>query len=210
MRLALSLTFSLWLTGAFGCTAGRPDTAQDAAVAPVLAEVTAEKTGLIFVYQSEKGPQMAEALGEVPEAARAGVQVVDQSQSPAARGSAEFVQIFDLRRAGADGRYPGRFVPRAGLEAALAAANVTPKQARVIMYSASWCGVCRKASAFMNENGIAFVEKDIEKDKKAGREYAEKLKRVGKTSAGVPVFDVGGQILTGFDGATLLRLARGG
>jgi glutaredoxin len=62
----------------------------------------------------------------------------------------------------------------------------------------------------MNENGFAFVEKDIEKDKKAGREYAEKLKRVGKTSAGVPVFDVGGQILTGFDGATLLRLARGG
>jgi glutaredoxin len=208
--MRLSLLLSVLLSFAVGCTPGGPHKALDAAVAPALAEVTAEKTGLIFVYQGEEGPQMAEALGEIPEGARGAVQVIDQSQSPAARGSAKFVQIFDLRDPGADGRYPGRFVPRAGLEAALAKANATPKQAPVIMYSASWCGVCRKASAFLNQNGIAFVEKDIEKDKKAGREYAEKLKRAGKASAGVPVFDVGGQIITGFDGPTLLRLARGG
>jgi len=192
------------------CSPSRPVGPPDAAITPVLAEVTAEKTGLIFVYGGEGGPEMVESLSEVPQRSRSAVQVIDQGLSPAQRGAGRFVQVFDLRAPDAAGRFSGRMVPRAGLEAALAEAQATPKQRPIIMYSAAWCGVCKKAAAFMTKEGLAFVEKDIEKDKGAAREYAEKLRKAGKSSSGVPVFDVAGQIMTGFDAATLIRVARGG
>lgn len=192
------------------CSPTTPTGAHDAEVEVVLASVKADTQNLLFVYKGADGPEMTEAIAEIPQSARVAVQVIDQNLSPAQRGAGQFVQIFDLRAPGPDGGYPGRLIPRAGLEAALAEAQTIPKQQQIIMYSTAWCGVCRKASAFMAKEGLAFVEKDIEKDKAAAKEYAAKMKAAGKPGGGVPVFDVGGQILSGFDQATLLRLAKGG
>ena len=191
------------------CSASGPPAGPDAAIQPTLAEVSATKTGLIFVFRSEEGPQMVESLAEVPASARGAVQVIDQGLSPAQRGAGKFVQVFDLRTPDASGRFPGKLVPRGALESALAEAQAIPKQQPIIMYSAAWCGVCKKAAAFMAKEGLAFVEKDIEKDKAAAREYAEKLHKAGKTGGGVPVFDIGGQIVSGFDQGALLRYAKG-
>lgn len=44
-------------------------------------------------------------------------------------------------------------------------------QAEIVLYSTSWCGYCRKARAYMNQNNITFVEKDIEKDRRAKAKY---------------------------------------
>ena len=63
---------------------------------------------------------------------------------------------------------------------------------KVIMYSTSWCGYCKKARNYFNKNGIQYTEYDIEKDKRALRDY-KKLR-----ATGVPVILVGRKRMNGF------------
>lgn len=63
---------------------------------------------------------------------------------------------------------------------------------RVVMYSAEWCGVCRRAKAYFRKQRIPFSEYDIEKSEKGKREFK---KLAGK---GVPVILVGKKRMNGF------------
>jgi glutaredoxin len=75
------------------------------------------------------------------------------------------------------------------------AANFT-----VIIYGASWCGACHQAVAYLKRRKVPFVEKDIEQDPAAEREMRTKLARAGVQSGGsIPVIDVKGKILVGFE-----------
>ncbi|MBN2359887.1 MAG: glutaredoxin family protein [Deltaproteobacteria bacterium] len=84
--------------------------------------------------------------------------------------------------------------PPAGTTAALAAAG-----ASVVLYSAPWCGFCKQARAYLKGRGVPFVERDVEASAAAGRELDAKLRAAGAAGAGVPVIDVGGQLVLGFD-----------
>ena len=50
----------------------------------------------------------------------------------------------------------------------------------VIVYGASWCSACHQAMAYFKKKGIAFIEKDIEKDAEAAEEMNGKLRRAGQ------------------------------
>lgn len=63
---------------------------------------------------------------------------------------------------------------------------------RVVMYSASWCGYCKKARKYFRANRIPFVEYDIERNKQAYRRY----KKLGAKA--VPVILYKGQRMNGF------------
>lgn len=65
----------------------------------------------------------------------------------------------------------------------------------VVMYSTSWCGFCRRARAYFQAKGIAYVDKDVEQDPVAAREATMKAGGYG----GVPVIDIDGTIIQGFD-----------
>jgi glutaredoxin-like YruB-family protein len=69
----------------------------------------------------------------------------------------------------------------------------------VIVYSTSWCGYCRKAKAWLTKRGVDFVEKDVEKDPAAAEELAQKAAASGVRPQGVPVIDVRGTLVLGFD-----------
>ena len=64
----------------------------------------------------------------------------------------------------------------------------------VVLYSTSWCGYCRQARAFMSENNISFVERDIEKDRRGKLEYD----RLGGRGVPFLVRD-GEEVLRGFN-----------
>ncbi len=70
----------------------------------------------------------------------------------------------------------------------------------VIMYSASWCGVCKKARRYFKKNGISFTEYDIEKSRK-GRYEFPRLK-----ARGVPVILIGKKRMNGFSAAGFERI----
>ncbi len=65
-------------------------------------------------------------------------------------------------------------------------------QADIVIYSADWCGACRAAKSYMDRKRIAYDERNV--DEPRWREEMEA--KAGR--GGIPVFDVGGQILRGF------------
>jgi hypothetical protein len=61
----------------------------------------------------------------------------------------------------------------------------------------------------MAERGVAFVEKDIEKDPRAKAELGRKMRRAGMQFGGVPVVEVRGKLMLGFDSGELARMLGG-
>ncbi len=70
----------------------------------------------------------------------------------------------------------------------------------VKIYTTEWCGFCRAAKAFFKENKIAYREIRVDRDQKAAEEM---IKKSGQT--GVPVIDVRGKIIVGFDQSALKK-----
>ena len=56
---------------------------------------------------------------------------------------------------------------------------------------------------------MPYTERDIEKDPGAGAELAAKRAKAGIKGNGVPVFDVAGRLVEGFNPETLRRLLQG-
>lgn len=77
----------------------------------------------------------------------------------------------------------------------------------VIIYTTSWCGVCVRAKSYMDSVKVDYVEKDVEKDERAAKEYVKTQKANGLGS-GVPLIDVNGQYMVGFGAQNLERLLK--
>ena len=77
-----------------------------------------------------------------------------------------------------------------------AAPGTTPV---VTIYGTSWCGACRSAREYMASHKIPFADKDIEHDPAAARELADKAAKMGIPTDRIPIIDVRGRLLLGFD-----------
>jgi len=66
---------------------------------------------------------------------------------------------------------------------------------KAIIYTTSWCTYCKQAVEYLKSRDIEIIEKDIEANESAKDELLEK---VGFFS-GVPVIDINGKILDGFN-----------
>jgi glutaredoxin len=76
----------------------------------------------------------------------------------------------------------------------------------VTIYGTSWCGACRAAREYLTGRKIPFADKDIEKDPEAARELTTKAAKMGIPTDRVPVIDVRGRLLLGFDRARIEAL----
>ena len=70
----------------------------------------------------------------------------------------------------------------------------------VAVYTTPTCSHCRTAKQFLRDRGIAFREVDVSRNEAAAREAVRKS---GQT--GVPVIDVNGTVIVGFDRTRLVR-----
>lgn len=64
----------------------------------------------------------------------------------------------------------------------------------VTVYSTPTCPWCHKAKQFLTEQKVAFKDIDVSRSQKAADELAEKSGQMG-----VPVLDINGTIIVGFD-----------
>lgn len=67
---------------------------------------------------------------------------------------------------------------------------------QIIVYKTSWCAFCHAETQWLDGLDVPYVAKDIEVDKVA---YAELMSKNGGTFSGVPVTDVAGDLILGFD-----------
>lgn len=64
--------------------------------------------------------------------------------------------------------------------------------ASVTIYSTTWCGYCRIAKRFLDEQNVPYTEVDIEADEDA----ALRVEQWNQGNRTVPTIDIDGQILT--------------
>ncbi|HEY3356441.1 MAG TPA: glutaredoxin family protein [Polyangia bacterium] len=105
-------------------------------------------------------------------------------------------------RAGAPATGAGGPAPVAAAAPRRAAAGAH----RVTLYATSWCPACTQARAFLSGSGVAYTERDIERDPAASAEYARKCRAIGQRTGRVPGIDVDGRLMIGFAPGRLASL----
>lgn len=70
----------------------------------------------------------------------------------------------------------------------------------VIVYSTSSCPWCHKVMNFLREHKVKFQEVNVQEHSERAQEMMEKSGQMG-----VPVTDVGGQIIVGFNEQSLKK-----
>lgn len=71
---------------------------------------------------------------------------------------------------------------------------------KVIIYSTTWCAFCKTEEQYLQKLGVDYIKKDVEEDKAA---YEELMEKNGGAFQGVPVTDIAGDIVLGFDRARI-------
>ncbi len=66
--------------------------------------------------------------------------------------------------------------------------------ARVSIYTTPTCAYCKMAKEFFKQNNVEYEERDVASDAKARDEMIQKSGQMG-----VPVIEVDGKIIVGFD-----------
>jgi glutaredoxin len=194
--------------------------------------VRADSQGLLLTWIDDKGDFHVEtSVNDVPMMGRDAVRVEDPNRDDSAHPDSVFV--VDLRQANADGAFPVRTMARSAFEAMAvarrekagptlangapsappangappAAGSDTPKHADaravVVIYGAEWCGACHEAAKYLRAKGIPYVDKDVEKDPSAAREMQAKLAKSGLREGSIPVIDVRGKVMVGFNPAEI-------
>jgi glutaredoxin 3 len=75
------------------------------------------------------------------------------------------------------------------------------KENKVIVYSTSSCPWCHVAKNFLKDHNIPFQDVDVGRDRKAAQEMIDKSGQMG-----VPVVDIDGTIIVGFNEAKMKSL----
>jgi glutaredoxin 3 len=223
-RAASSLSFALLLSlliAGPGCRRATPATPP---AAPSMGSLQVLKNGrYLFTYVEPNGSFSTTDKPEIiPDTSRKMVRVVDPAQTQHS-GSAD-VYTVDVNQLLKDQKADARPLPREAFETS-AIAQLPPGESSlrsghgpgpsgaggapafpsapgnpvVTVYGTSWCGACRAARQYFSERKIPFADKDIEADPAAAHELAEKAAKMGIPTDRVPVLDVRGRLLLGFD-----------
>jgi glutaredoxin-like YruB-family protein len=72
---------------------------------------------------------------------------------------------------------------------------------RVVVFTTPTCSWCRRTKTYLRERQVTFREVDVSRDPAAARDLQ---RRTGQT--GVPVIDIDGRTVVGFDRPTIDRL----
>jgi glutaredoxin-like YruB-family protein len=75
--------------------------------------------------------------------------------------------------------------------------------AKVIIYSTPTCVYCKMAKDFLTKNNIAFDDRNVAIDLASRKEMFDKSHQMG-----VPVMDIDGEIIVGFDKDTIKNLLK--
>jgi glutaredoxin len=137
-----------------------------------------------YRYQGADGSlHFVDSLERVPEALRASARAIAMAAEPA-----RSTPPTPSRPSSAPSARPFERV------ASLPAARRPPAAAEVVVYTTSWCGWCRKTLAWLDERGVSYENRDIERSDAWRDELVEKT-----GSVSIPVVEIDGQLVRGFD-----------
>ena len=221
VRQVLALATALCITA---CEAERPPrpatpVRPSAETAGEAAFLDPSKDAAALTYAGDRGRFVdTSKVEEVPEEARGLVRVTIPGGAAPPPGR---VWVANLRNPESDGRFRLETVPRSQFEElalgqgrrskvtvpeGLEPPEAAPATGEVIVYKTDWCGVCKQVTRYLDRKKVAYVAKDIEKDRKAAAELQAKAKKHGVPMGSVPIIDVRGELMVGFDRKRLEQL----
>ena len=65
---------------------------------------------------------------------------------------------------------------------------------KVTIYSATWCAFCHATKAYLDKLGVKYTDRDVDRDMRAAIDAVQK-----SGQRGIPVIDIEGEIIIGFD-----------
>ena len=179
---------------------------------------------LLFTYVEPNGTfATTDNAKKVPEVARQLVRIMGHGKGEPQRRNNLNVEVIDVRELLTRGKARPRVMLREAFEtgalALLPPADSCPlagphgppstderertespgEPPIVILYGTRWCGTGKSARQYLVSNRIPFTSKDIEYDSSAARELEQKAARFGILVDRVPVLDVRGRLLVGYD-----------
>ncbi len=211
----------------FGCACSTEQTEKnETAVSVETPVVTDDRTDLILSWFADSGPEIASSVAEVPKEARGKVRVQDPTIPPEKQDT-RWIFFANLNSPGKNGRYPVQKELRTAYEAKRQKATLRsspqtspgasrlnpsgmpalpPGGSPVIMYATRHCPVCINARRWLLNQKIPYIELDIEKDPKAAAALMQKGKAQGVPTSGVPIFEIRGRLVPGFDPGIITQL----
>jgi len=188
---------------------------------------------LLYTYVDAKGAFVTTDKAEdIPRNARKLVRVVDPSKAADNRHDPTKVYAIDLGELLEAGKAEARALSREAFETG-ALAQLPPGESSpmagphgpalpedvpagmdagaagplgppvVIVYGTHWCGACKAVKKYLASRHIPYAYKDVENDAAAARELQAKAAKMGVPTDRVPILDVRGRLLLGFDRARL-------
>ena len=175
--------------------------------------------GFLLTWFDDEGAHIVEAREAIPAERRGRVRIDRLDLAPEDRDPST-VWLANLNDMNANGAYPVESMDREAFDALLdEAAGVAfaepgeddgtiSEGSDIVVYGASWCNACQSAAAYFRSQNVPFVERDIEAEPGARAEMQAKARAAGVQPSGIPVIDVRGTIVTGFDQGRIARLLR--
>ncbi len=220
-RLGLGLSLALWAS----CRERAPDPPADRPADPAAPFRLSLDEDRTFVY-ADLGARFRQVRGAaaVPEASRRVVRVIEPTAKSSEDGDDRLVHVVDMSHPSPDRELETQVMTRAQfrrraiavLPPGLASRVEIPggesvpgsyaDHDRVIVYGTSWCGACRELRQVLRSHQVDFIDRDVERDVGAALEVAGKAASAGVVVDRVPIVDVRGTLLIGFDRDRLTTL----
>ncbi len=81
--------------------------------------------------------------------------------------------------------------------------SMTNQTVPITIYSADWCAFCHAAMGYLDKLGVPYTEKNVETSQENAMEAVDKSGQMG-----IPVIDIDGKIIIGFDRPRIDALLR--
>jgi len=229
-RFAWLMLLAAW--GGLGCRKSAPPAPKREVMIALPKLVVSKDSPLLYTYVEDKGTfATTDKADDIPQNARRLVRVVDPAKATDKQESTQVyvVDLGELLSVGkAVAKGPSREAFETGALAQLPPGESSPMSGPhgpalpdmpiggvdggaagplgppvVILYGTPWCGACKAAKQYLAAKHIPYAYKDIESDPAAARELQAKASKMGIPTDRVPILDVRGRLLLGFDRARL-------
>jgi glutaredoxin len=105
---------------------------------------------------------------------------------------------------------PSVLAPTAPPPGAPTGAAPGSQHARITIYGAEWCSACHQAANYLRSQNIPFVEHDIEHEPAAAQEMYARARQQGVPTGSIPIIDIDGRLMVGFNPGAIQQALRGG
>lgn len=218
-----SLMFSLLMMLWSSCTSSEQnisssksqenEAASNSTSAPSPLKLTDKSSNVLFSWFEDGKAQTTSKIDDIPQNVRKEVRIQYLTIPPEERNPA-WIFLANLNSKQKNGTYKVTAVLREKYEAKrhpeptqkqINEANTSASTVDVIMYVTPYCPHCKTARNWLLKQKIPYKEVNLNEDQKAAAQLAQKGQAQGVPTNGVPIFEINGRLIPGFDAASIKR-----